>query len=202
MTQQTQQSLPDRIYRAILVVAAAVVFGVLVYGLLPDVKPYVGETGAAIWSWALIIGGGITAHRFLPRADLSPVSRVLFSVLSSALVAVFAGLILVLTVLPIELGEIPAVLLSFGLSAIAFAGVVFVPLHRVGERLGGRSGLLCLLAGAVIPAITIMVIRPVDPRDFVGDLAFAVFVAVIGACSAIGFSIASAWSGTSRLSES
>ena len=193
MPARNPRNLPDKLYRSVLIFAAAVVFGILLYWILPDVTPYVGETAAALWSWSLIVASGVAAHWLLPRSDLAPVSRVLFAVLVSAIVAMFAALVLALVVLPIDRDEIPQLLIAVGLTALAFSSIVFVPLHLVGSRSGRSVVFYSLLAGSVLPAGLVMVVRPVDPNDYLGDLLLAAFVGCIGGCSALGFAIGSAW---------
>ncbi len=183
--------MPNRLYRIALIVAAAVIFGLLFYWFFPDVTPYVGDTGAALWSWALIVLSGIAAHWLLPRTNLLPVSRVLFALLISAVVAMFSAWVSMLVVdAPLAQGELPQVLVAVGLSALAFASVVFVPFHLLRKRLGRAVAFIYLLAGTTIPAGYVMVWRPLGQHDLAANVILAVFLGLIGGCSAISFAIA------------
>ncbi len=193
MLENESRDLPNRLYRIVLIVAAAVIFGLLFYWIFPDVTPYVGENGAALWSWALIFLSGIAAHWLLPRTDLGPVSRVLLALLTSAVVAMFCAWIFMLVVdFPVDQGEIPQVLVLVGLLTLAFASIVFVPFHLLRKKLGRAVAFIYLLTGTVIPAGYVMVWRPLGHHDSVANLLFAVLLGLIGGCSAISFAIATA----------
>ncbi|MDJ0793082.1 MAG: hypothetical protein QNI98_02475 [Woeseiaceae bacterium] len=193
MSQNKSRNLPDRLYRIVLIVAAAVIFGLLFYWISPDLTPYVGENGAALWSWALIVFSGIAAHWLLPRKNLAPVSRVLFALLTSAVVAMLGAWILMLVVdLPVDQGEIPQVLVTVGLLALAFASIVFVPFHLLRKKLGRSVAFIYLLTGTFIPAGCVMFWRPAGQHDLVANSLLAVFLGLIGGCCAIGFAIAAA----------
>lgn len=193
ISEDESQNLPDRLYRIVLVVAAAVIFGLLFYWIAPDVTPYVGENGAALWSWVLIVLSGIAAHWLLPRTKMAPVSRVLFALFTSAVVAMLSAWISMLVVdLPVDEGELPQVLVVVGLLALVFASIVFVPFYLLRNKLGRAVGFMYLLAGTVIPATYVMVWRPVDQNDLIANAILAVFLGVIGGCSAISFAIATA----------
>ena len=193
MSENESRNLTDRLYRIVLIVAAAVIFGLLFYWIAPDLKPYVGESGAAMWSWALIVLSGIAAHWLLPRTNLAPVSRVLFAVLISTAVAMLSAWILMLVVdLPVDQGELPQVLFLVGFLALVFASIVFVPFHLLRRKLGRSVAFVYLLTGTVIPAGIVMVWRPAGQHDLLANALLAVFLGVIGGCSAIGFAIAAA----------
>lgn len=191
MSNDSSRNLPDRLYRITLIVAAAVLFGLLFYWIVPDVTPYVGENGAALWSWALIVLSGIAAHRLIPRTNLSPVSRVLFALLISAAIAMLTALICMLLVgAPLAQGEVQQVLVAVGVSTLAFASVVFVPLHLLRKRLGRAVTFIYVLAGTVIPSGYVMVWHPLGQQDLTANAILAVFLGLIGACSAISFAVA------------
>ncbi len=192
MSNNNSKTLADRLYRIVLILAASIFFGVLVYWITPDLSPYIGENGAALWSWGLLVICGVAAHWLLPKSDLSPVSGVLFAVLSSAVAAMLAALVLIIVVLPVDIGQAPQMLFALCLVVLPFAGVVFVPLHLARRHLGRSVVFLYFLAGTGIPAAFVMILRPVDPRDYVGDLMLAVALGLVGACAAIGFAIATA----------
>ena len=192
-SENESRTLLDRLYRLVLIFAAAVIFGLLFYWIAPDVTPYVGENGAALWSWALIVLSGIAAHWLLPRTDMAPVSRVLFALLTSSVVAMLSAWICMLVVdAPFDQGELPQVLIVVGLLALVFASIVFVPLYLLRKKLGRAVGVTYLLAGVIIPASYVMVWRPADPHDLVANVILAVFLALIGGCSAVNFAFATA----------
>ncbi len=193
MPENESRNLPDRLYRIVLVVAAAVIFGLLFYWIAPDVTPYVGENGAALWSWALIALSGIAAHWLLPRTNMAPVSRVLFALLTSAVVAMLSAWICMLVVdLPVDQGERAQMLAVVGLLALVFASIVFVPFYLLRKKLGRAVAFIYLLAGTIIPAGYVMVWRPVDQDDLVANVILAVFLGLIGGSSAISFAITTA----------
>lgn len=182
----------DRIYRIILVVAAAAIFGLLLYWLAPDVTPYVGENGAALWSWFLIVASGFVAHRLLPDTDLSAVSHVLLALLVSAIVAMIVAWAFVLVVdLGVDEGAVPQVLIA-GLATLAFAGTVYVPIYVMRGRLGRSVPFIYLLAGALLPASCVLVWRPLGQEDTVANLLAAALLGCLGVSSAIGFAVAAA----------
>ena len=193
VSKNDSQNLPDRLYRSLLIVAAALMFGLLFYWIVPDVTPIVGETGAALWSWLLIIVSGIAAHRWLPKTNMTPVSRVLFAVLMSTLAAMLTALVFALVVeLSVDQGELPQVFTAVGFSAFVFASIVFIPIYLTRKKLGRTVAFIYLLAGTMIPAGCVMVWQPLGKQDLVGNLMFAAIVGLVGGCSAIGFAIANA----------
>jgi len=90
--------------------------------------------------------------------------------------------------LPVDPGERTQVIVLVGLLSLAFASFVFVPVHVARKRLGRALTLVYLIAGTLIPACLVMVMRPVDQNDVVANLILAVSLSVIGGCTAIGFS--------------
>ena len=201
MSKHRSQSPLDKFFRVVLVVAAAVTFGLLLYWIAPDVTPYVGETGAALWSWCLIIASGAFAHRLLPAMNLAPVSRVLFAVLASAAVAMLVATILALFVLPVDQDEVPQVLLFVEFSALALASIAFVPLYLIRRKLGRAVRIAYLLTGLIMPSGYVMLWRPLGQHDFVLNVIFAGFLGLIGVFSAIGFAMAIAWSRSGAVAE-
>ena len=191
MAKTKSRGLMDRLYRGVLVFAAAFVFGLLLYWLIPDVTPYIGQTGAALWSWLLIIASGMAAHRMLPRIDLSPVSGVLFGLFTGAAVAMFFAFVFAQMLnVPFDDGELPQALLFVGFSALVLASILFIPIHLAREKLGGKVVVLCLLSGVVFPAGCILLWRPLGSEEFLGNALFAGLASLVGGGSAIGFSIA------------
>ena len=192
MSEDNSRNLLDRLYRVVLIVAAAVIFGLLLYWIAPDVTPYIGENGAALWSWALIVLSGIAAHRLLPKTAMSSVSQLLFALLVSATMAMVVAWVFILVVdLPVDQGGLPQVLVV-GFSALGFAGVLFVPIHLIRKTLGRAVPFIYFLTGALIPASYVMIWRPLGEEDFSANLLAAVLLGILGTCSAVGFAIATA----------
>ncbi|MGI9204242.1 MAG: hypothetical protein ACR2Q3_09540 [Woeseiaceae bacterium] len=182
--------MPNRIYRIVLIVAAAVIFGLLLYWIAPDVTPYAGENGAALWSWFLIVASGIAAHWLLPKTNLSPVSHVLFALLAGAVVVMVIAWVFVLVVdFPVDQYGLPQVLIV-GLSSLVFASIVFVPIHLIRRKLGRAVPFIYFLTGVLIPASYVMIWRPLGQEDFSANLLSAVLLSILGACSAAVFAIA------------
>ncbi len=192
MSEDNSRNLLDRLYRVVLIVAAAVIFGLLLYWISPDVAPYIGENGAALWSWFLIVVSGVVAHRLLPKTAMASVSQLLFALLASAAAAMVVAWVLILVVdLPVDQGGLPQVLLV-GFSALVFAGILFVPIHLVRKTLGRAVPFIYFLTGALIPASYVMIWRPLGEEDFAANLLSAVLIGFLGTCSAVGFAIATA----------
>ena len=191
MSEDNSRNLLDRLYRVVLIVAAAVIFGLLLYWIAPDVTPYIGENGAALWSWFLIVVSGVAAHRLLPKTVMSSVSQLLFALLASAAVTMVAAWVFILVVdLPVDQGGLPQVLLV-GFSASVLAAIVFVPIHLIRKTLGRAVPFIYFFTGALIPAVYVMIWRPLG-EDFSANLLSAVLIGFLGTCSAVGFAVATA----------
>ena len=191
MSEDNSRNLLDRLYRVVLIVAAAVILGLLLYWIAPDVTPYIGENGAALWSWFLIVVSGVAAHRLLPKTVMSSVSQLLFALLASAAVTMVAAWVFILVVdLPVDQGGLPQVLLV-GFSASVLAAIVFVPIHLIRKTLGRAVPFIYFLTGALIPAVYVMIWRPLG-EDFSANLLSAVLIGFFGTCSAVGFAVATA----------
>ena len=181
------RSMLNRFYRITLVVAAAAIGGLSLYWIVPDLTPYVGENGAALWSWFLIIASGVGAHRLLPRANLSHVSHVLSAILVSACVAMVIAWILMLVVdFPVDQGRIPQLLLV-GFSALVLAGIVFFPIYLIQRKLDRSIAFFYFLAGILIPASCVLIYAPFGNDDIQANVLAAIVLGFLGACSAVGF---------------
>ena len=191
----------DRVYRTILVLAAAVIGGLALYVLTPDMAPYVGEDGAAPWSWFLLFASGIAAHLFLPKSDLSRVSLVLVAVLASALAAVLTTwLLLVLIDFPIDGGYLGQLVL-IGAVALVFAGFVFVPIYLFYENVGRSPKTICLLSGALLPAAWVFAMRPFGDEAMKWIALEAAAFSIIGASAAVAFTIVASRREPPKISE-
>ncbi len=62
----------DRLYRIILILTAAVIGGLILYGITPSLAPHFGDNVAALWSWFFIFVSGFAAHRLLPNVKGLP----------------------------------------------------------------------------------------------------------------------------------
>ena len=181
----------NTLYRTAVLLVIAVVLGLFLYWIAPDVTPYVGENGAALWSWFLIIASGIAAHFLLPRRDMSPVSDVLVALLTGSVVATIVAWVSALAVdLPLEQGPLSQLLLV-GFSALGFGCLVFVPIHLIQRRLGRSTVLIYPVAGALLPAGLALVWQPLG-TGFSEHLISAVVLGSLGASSAVGFAILTA----------
>ena len=179
----------DRLYRLVLVAAGAIVGGLLLYWLIPDLAPHIGENGAALFSWFLIIVCGVSTHWLLRRTSLARVSRVLAAVLASGFGAASAAAILIIVLdFPVDQQGIPQVLL-IGFSALGFAFAVYLPIYLIQRKLARSMISIYVLTGTIIPAAGISVYQPLGQADFEANLLSAVLLGLIGACSAVAFGI-------------
>jgi len=177
----------DRFYRITLVAAAAAIGGLSLYWIAPDLTTYIGQNGAALWSWFLIIASGVAAHWLLPKTNLSHVSHVLSAILVSVCVAMVVAWILMIVVdFPVDQGVLPQLLLV-GFSALALAGLVFFPIYLIQRRLDRSITFLYFLAGTLIPASCTLIYLPFGKEDFQANILSAIVIGLLGACSAVGF---------------
>ncbi len=188
MPENASQSLLNRLYRTVIVLAIALVLGLFLYWLAPDLTPYVGENGAALWSWFLIIASGIAAHFLLPKEDMSLVTDVLSALLVGAVAVMAVAWVSAIAVdLPLEEASL-AQLLVVGLAAIAYGCLLFIPIHLIQRRLGRTSALVYPFMGALIAAGLSLIWRPLG-SDSVAQTVVLVMLGILGACSAVGFSL-------------
>ena len=120
---------------------------------------------------------------------LSRVMYLVGAVLASAIavIAVSAVLAFVLD-LSIEFGLVTA-LLSLGALEMIFATIVFVPVHLIRKRLGGKERFAHIVAGTLIPAMAALFISlagGVDTSWVAKSLAIAA-IAATGAAGAFAF---------------
>lgn len=179
----------DRLYRFILIATAAVIGGLSLYWMAPDLTPHIGENGAALWSWFLIIGCGVVAHWLLPKTSLAKVSRMLAAILVSAFAAMLAASLLNMALdFSLDEAAIPQVLL-IGFAALVFAIVVYLPIYLVQRKLVRSVVHTYIVAGALIPAACSLFFRPFGRADFEANVLAAMLLGLIGACSAIAFAV-------------
>jgi len=191
----------DRIYRIILIVAAAVIGGLVLYALVPDVTPYVGTNGAALLSWFLIFASGVAAHFLLPKRDLSQVTAVLLALLASTIAAVVtAWLLMVLVDFPVDDGGAGQLLLV-GAVAFVFASLVFVPTYVFCRKIGGSPMTICLLSGVLLPAACIFILRPFGDEQSIWLVFEAAAFSLIGASASLAFVTIATRTGSSRVKE-
>lgn len=177
----------DLLYRFVLIVAAAVIGGLLLYWMVPDLTPHIGENGAALWSWTLIIACGVVAYWLLPKTNLAHVSRVLSAILASAAAAMVAAAIINFVFdFPLDEEAVPQVVL-IGFCALAFASTVYFPIYVIQRRLARAAILTYIVAGMLIPAACIFFYRPFGDADVEGNILSGVILGLIGVCSAIAF---------------
>ncbi len=173
----------------LLVLIAAIVGGLALYALFPDITPYVGETGAAIWSWFAILASGIAAHIALRRSDLHRVSMVLAAILASASsVAVLAYPVMVLVDFPFR-DEWFDVLMVLAFVALSIACLVFFPVYLFSRKLRRPLTRVYLALGALIPIGWVVTARPFGDHELVWDMLIAVPLALFGTAGGWTFSL-------------
>ena len=179
----------DRLYRALLVLFAAIAGGLVLYWASPDVKPYIGENGAAAWSWFLIVASGVAAHIALPRSDLTVVSNILFAVVVSAATAVFCTAVAAFLLdFPGDDGVLWLYALA-GAAAIVMAALVYIPVYLLSRKFRRPLYAVYVALGASVPALWVFVFRPFGDDRIELITIEALILGAIGASSAIAFSL-------------
>ena len=179
--------LADRLYRILLILAAALIGGLLLYAVTPNLAPRFGEDVAALWSWFLIFLSGFAAHRLLPKDDLSSVSRILLAILASSIAAMFSAWVVIAVLdVPFEQGVIPELLLV-GAAALAFATIVLCPIYWLQRKTGRYQAGMYVISGALIPAAWIFIVQPFGTDGLKWIAYEAAVFAAIGTSAAIAF---------------
>jgi hypothetical protein len=179
--------LLDRLYRILLILAAALIGGLLLYAVTPNLTPRFGEDVAALWSWFLIFLTGFAAQRLLPKDDLSRVSHILLAILASSLAAMLSTwAFIVLLDAPFDEGGVPQ-LLMVGAAALAFATIVFCPIYWLRRKTGRYQAGAYVLSGVLMPAAWIFIARPFGNDGFKWIAYEAAVFAAIGASAALAF---------------
>ncbi len=177
----------DRLYRTFLILAAAVIGGLLLYAVTPNLALRFGDDAAAIWSWFLILASGYIAHRLLPKNDLSHVSRILAAVFASSIAAMLSGWIFIVFFdTPFDYGGIWQLLLV-GSTALVFATFVFCPIYWLRRKIGKYQAVIYVSSGGLIPAAWIYVVQPFGTAGFEWLTYEAAVYATIGVSAAVVF---------------
>ena len=125
----------NRLYRTLLILAAALVGGLVIYWLTRTQVEQFGETAAALWSWFLILICGFVTHRLLPKDDLSRISWILLAIFASVVASMFSAWVLIILIdEPIDDG-ISGQLFVAGSVALVLATVVFCPIYLMRKKL-------------------------------------------------------------------